>query len=67
MIKTPIVRRPTRSGERLSRERRGSSSLDYVLVLSTTLPMVAFIIATGKQIMSLVWEMACVQIASPFL
>lgn len=57
--------RPTES--RLHTRRRGASSLDYVLILATMLPIVAFIITKGKKMMALVWEMLCVQVSWPFL
>jgi hypothetical protein len=47
--------------------RRGLASLDYVLILGVILPMVAFIIVHGRQIMRLVYEFLCVMVAWPFL
>ena len=47
--------------------RRGASSLDYVLILATMLPIVAFLITQGKKMMALVWEMLCVQVSWPFM
>lgn len=52
---------------RTSNRRCGVSSLDYVLILATMLPIVAFIITKGKKMMALVWEMLCVQVSWPFL
>ena len=52
---------------RTPNRRRGVSSLDYVLILATMLPIVAFIITRGKKMMALVWEMLCVQVSWPFL
>jgi hypothetical protein len=52
---------------RLGRRRRGSASLDYVLILGVILPMVAFIILRGREIMRLVYEFLCVMVAWPFL
>ncbi len=52
---------------RLRRRRRGLASLDYVLILGVILPMVAFIIVNGRQIMRLVYEFLCVMVAWPFL
>ncbi len=46
--------------------RRGAT-LDYVLVLAATLPMVLICVTMGKRIMQLVWEMLCVQVSWPFL
>jgi hypothetical protein len=46
--------------------RRGAS-LDYVLVISATLPVVLICVTMGKRIMQLVWEMLCVQVSWPFL
>jgi hypothetical protein len=58
-IRLPVYRFRTKRG--------GASSLDYVLILATMLPVVAFIITNGKKMMALVWEMLCVQISWPFL
>jgi hypothetical protein len=52
---------------RLGRRRRGLASLDYVLILGVILPMVAFIILRGREIMRLVYEFLCVMVAWPFL
>ena len=52
---------------RFPARRRGASSLDYVLILATMLPIVAFLITNGKKMMALVWEMLCVQVSWPFL
>ena len=41
--------------------------MDYVLILATMLPIVAFLISNGKKMMALVWEMLCVQVSWPFL
>jgi hypothetical protein len=60
--------KPPRTGVfRSTVRRRGASSLDYVLILATMLPMVAFIITNGKKMMALVWEMLCVQVSWPFM
>ncbi len=47
--------------------RTGQASLDWVLVLATMLPIVAFIITNGKKMMALVWEMLSVQVSWPFM
>lgn len=47
--------------------RSGQSTLDYVLILATMLPVVAFIITKGKKMMALVWEMFSVQVSWPFM
>jgi hypothetical protein len=52
---------------RLGPRRRGAASLDYVLILGVILPMVAFIILRGREIMRLVYEFLCVMVAWPFL
>ncbi|MEK6257781.1 MAG: hypothetical protein AABP62_04095 [Planctomycetota bacterium] len=56
------------TGVSRSHSRRcGASSLDYVLILATMLPIVALIITRGKKMMALVWELLCVQVSWPFL
>jgi hypothetical protein len=52
---------------RRGRRRRGQASVDYVLILGVILPMVAFIILRGREIMRLVYEFLCVMVAWPFL
>jgi len=52
---------------RRGRRRRGAASLDYVLILGVILPMVAFIILKGRDLMRLVYEFLCVTVAWPFL
>lgn len=47
--------------------RSGQATLDYVLILATMLPIVAFIITNGKRMMALVWEMLSVQVSWPFM
>lgn len=56
-----------RADQRSGHCRRGSSSLDYMLVLSAMLPIVLFIVVKGKRIMQLVWEMLCVLVSWPFM
>ena len=58
-----VLQRKRRPGRR----RRGAASLDYVLILGVILPMVAFIILKGREIMRLVYEFLCVMVAWPFL
>ncbi|WLD10949.1 hypothetical protein [Planctellipticum variicoloris] len=48
------------------RRRRGAT-LDYVLVLAATFPVVLIVTVYGKRTMALVWEMLCVQVSWPFL
>jgi uncharacterized RDD family membrane protein YckC len=57
--RTAVSRSPSR--------RSGASPLDYVLILATMLPIVAFVITKGKRMMALVWEMLCVQVSWPFM
>lgn len=52
---------------RLSSRRRGSSPLDYVLILAAMLPIVLFIVVKGKRTMQLVWEMSCVLVSWPLM
>lgn len=53
----------------LSRQakRLGAATLDYLLLLCVIFPLVAFIVPTGKKIIQLAYEMACMLIAWPFL
>jgi len=47
--------------------RRGAAALDYILVLCVVLPMVAFIMTVGPQIMWLTYEMLSTLITWPFM
>ncbi|MDP1798910.1 MAG: hypothetical protein Q8K78_15555 [Planctomycetaceae bacterium] len=46
---------------------RTGATLDYMLVIAATLPVVLVCVTMGKRIMQLVWEMLCVQVSWPFL
>jgi hypothetical protein len=52
---------------RKARHRAGSGSLDYVLVLGVTLPLVAFLMKTGTRIVQLAYEMVSVLVSWPFM
>lgn len=47
--------------------RNGAATLDYILLLGVILPLVAFVMPTGKRIIQLTYEMICTLIAWPFL
>lgn len=47
--------------------RHGAATLDYVLVLSVTLPVLTIVIPVGMRMMRAVWELTCLQVAWPFL
>jgi len=49
------------------RGRAGATTLDYVLVATAILPFVALALPQSRRIVSLVYELTCVLIASPFL
>lgn len=49
------------------KRRRGSATLDYVLVLVISLPLAAFAIRVAPRMMNLVYEMTCVLVSGPFL
>jgi len=51
----------------VGRTRRGAAALDYILVLSATLPVLTIVIPVGMRMMRAVWEMTCLQVAWPFL
>ena len=56
----------TREGRKVGR-RSGLATLDYVLVLAVVLPMVAFIVRIGPEIIRLAYEMVCVLLSWPFM
>lgn len=47
--------------------RRGSASLDYVLVLGVILPLVLFLFTVVPRMIQLVYEMAIVIVGSPLM
>ena len=47
--------------------RRGSATLDYVLVMGVVLPMAAFVLWLGPRMMQSVYELSCMFIASPWM
>jgi hypothetical protein len=59
---------------RKCKERRGThsrraalASLDYILILGVVLPLAAFLLRVGPQIMRLSYEMACALLTWPFM
>ena len=56
----------TRKGRKAGR-RSGLATLDYVLILGVVLPLVAFIMGIGPQIIRLAYEMVCVLLSWPFM
>lgn len=48
------------------RNRRGASTVDYVLLLGLLLPIAAFALPVGKRILQLVFRMTCTLIGWPF-
>ncbi|MGO8753392.1 MAG: hypothetical protein ACLQNE_46240 [Thermoguttaceae bacterium] len=56
-----------RLGALVRRRRAGVSALDYMLVLGTILPCVAFIFTIGPKIMRLAYEMVEVLVSWPFM
>lgn len=60
-----LLPRKATVGRRASRS--GSATLDWILVIATMLPILAFVIPNSKRMMVLVWEMFCVQVSWPFL
>jgi hypothetical protein len=49
------------------RERRGFSTLDYILAIGIVLPLLAVIWPQGRRAMQLVYEMTATLVAWPFL
>jgi hypothetical protein len=56
-----------RQKQRKWSSRAGVSSVDYVLILGVILPMVAFLMWIGPQIMNLAYEMLGMLVAWPFM
>ena len=47
--------------------RRGSATLDYILVLGVVLPLLAIVIPQGRRMMQLVFEMTSALVSWPFM
>lgn len=62
-----MSRRVVRVRRRGRRRRRGASTLDYVLVLGVTFPLVAFIVWASPRLIRQVYEMILVLVAWPFM
>lgn len=56
-----------RSPSQKTSRREGATTLDYVLVMTALLPFVALSMPQARKIVSLVYELTCVLVASPFL
>jgi len=56
-------------GRRVRRtaHRRGSGSIDYVLILGVILPLVAMSIVASREILGRVYELLCVLVSWPFM
>ena len=48
-------------------QRRGASSVDYILGLGVVLPLLVVVIPAGRRIMQLVFEFTCTVVAWPFM
>ena len=55
------------NSKRVSLRRRGSSMLDYVLVLGAVLPMLAMSYYYSMRIILAVYEMTCTLVCWPFM
>ena len=51
----------------ITSNRRGASTLDYVLVLGVVMPLAVIVVPTGIRIVRAAYEMVVVMIAWPFL
>jgi hypothetical protein len=52
---------------RKTTSRAGAAALEYVLILSIVLPMIALVLWAGPRIMGLAYEMVCALVAWPFM
>jgi hypothetical protein len=48
-------------------DRLGATTLDYVLMMTALLPLVAMALPQSRRIVALVYELTCVLVASPFM
>lgn len=65
------VRHKLEQRRRLTRgsrsRRRGSATLDYVLVMGVVLPLATFVLWIAPRIMFRVYEMYCLFVAAPWM
>ena len=63
------VRHVLERQRRLTRgsRRRGSATLDYVLVMGVVLPLATFVLWIAPRIMFRVYEMYCLFVAAPWM
>lgn len=59
------IRFPLRAGSR--RQRRGASTLDYVLTMGVSLPLMGILYVAGPKMMNLVNQMTTVLVSWPFM
>ncbi len=65
-LRIPVRRQPANLAGRRAL-RRGSATLDYILVLGVVLPLLAIVIPQGRRMMQLVFEMTCALVSWPFM
>ncbi len=65
--KSQNARRRFKSIRMKKSNRRGSASLDYVLVLGVILPLVLFLFTVVPRMIRLVYEMTVVLVGSPLM
>ena len=54
-------------GPRSKRHRRGASTLDYVMTMGVSLPLVGILYVAGPKMMNLVNQMTTVLVSWPFM
>lgn len=57
----------TRIPDHRRHPRLGATTLDYVLMMTALLPLVAMAWTPSRRIVALVYELTCVLVASPFM
>lgn len=64
-----VLRKHPRPAGKRSRtgDRRGVSTLDYILVLGVILPLATIVVPTGMRIIRAVYDMTAVMVSWPFL
>jgi len=60
-----MLKRRTR--RRAPRKRRGAATIDYVLILAVILPLVAWMMTAGREIILSAYQMVCLLVAWPFM
>jgi hypothetical protein len=67
MLRSRRLAKRFRVGPCAKRQRRGASTLDYILTMGVSLPLMGILYVAGPKIMNLVNQMTTVLVSWPFM